>query len=107
MALHWVNVTAVDDTSEVEMDAHAGPDASETARFRHRAVAMTRWGQHSRELGMVDESWTPGLPVGHRWKKKPKCSRCKDTGWLDPIGPKADDSYITSRPCACDAGKAT
>ena len=27
------------------------------------------------------------------------CERCSGTGWLDPIGPKSDGSYITSRPC--------
>jgi hypothetical protein len=30
---------------------------------------------------------------------KPPCERCGGTGWLDPIGPKADGSYITMRPC--------
>lgn len=29
------------------------------------------------------------------------CKRCNDTGWLEPIGPKPDGSYITSRPCSC------
>ena len=27
------------------------------------------------------------------------CKRCGGTGWLEPIGPKSDGSYITSRPC--------
>lgn len=31
------------------------------------------------------------------------CKRCGGTGWLEPIGPKEDGSYITSRPCGnCD-----
>ncbi len=30
---------------------------------------------------------------------KPKCSACSDTGWLDPICPFSDGSYVTSRPC--------
>src|ERR1700753_2060726 len=35
---------------------------------------------------------------------KPKCDRCDGSGWLEPIGPKSDGSYITSRPCPkCDA----
>lgn len=29
------------------------------------------------------------------------CKRCNDTGWLEPIGPHSDGSYITSRPCSC------
>jgi len=34
----------------------------------------------------------------------PKCDRCAGSGWLDPIGPKSDGSYITSRPCPkCDS----
>jgi DnaJ-class molecular chaperone len=34
---------------------------------------------------------------------RPTCDRCKGQGWLDPIGPKSDGSYITSRPCPnCD-----
>lgn len=34
---------------------------------------------------------------------KPPCERCGGTGWLEPIGPKSDGSYITSRPCPkCD-----
>lgn len=31
------------------------------------------------------------------------CERCNDTGWRDPIGPCADGSYVTSRPCNCEA----
>lgn len=35
---------------------------------------------------------------------RPKCDRCDGTGWLEPIGPKSDGSYITSRPCPkCDS----
>lgn len=35
--------------------------------------------------------------------KKVDCPRCKGEGWLEPIGPCADGSYITSRPCSkCD-----
>jgi hypothetical protein len=29
----------------------------------------------------------------------PPCGLCDGTGWLEPIGPKDDGSYITSRPC--------
>lgn len=29
---------------------------------------------------------------------RPKREKCED-GWLPPIGPCSDDSYITSRPC--------
>jgi DnaJ-class molecular chaperone len=28
-----------------------------------------------------------------------KCERCDGKGWVEPIGPKEDGSYITSRPC--------
>jgi len=28
-----------------------------------------------------------------------KCGRCDKDGWLEPIGPCRDGSYITSRPC--------
>jgi hypothetical protein len=31
------------------------------------------------------------------------CKRCSDTGWIEPIGPCSDGSYITSRPCNCKA----
>jgi len=34
---------------------------------------------------------------------EPKCSHCNDTGWLDALGPYRDGSYITSRPCDCEA----
>lgn len=30
---------------------------------------------------------------------EPKCDMCDGSGWLGAIGPKADGSYITSRPC--------
>lgn len=34
----------------------------------------------------------------------PRCERCGGSGWLDAIGPKADGSYTTSRPCPrCDS----
>jgi hypothetical protein len=35
--------------------------------------------------------------------KAPQCKRCNDLGWLEPIEGR-DGSYITSRPCKCDAG---
>lgn len=28
-----------------------------------------------------------------------ECERCEGSGWLEPIGPCSDDSYITSREC--------
>lgn len=28
-----------------------------------------------------------------------QCSRCDGGGWLEPIGPCVDGSYVTSRPC--------
>lgn len=31
------------------------------------------------------------------------CNRCNDSGWLPEIEGR-DGSYITSRPCKCDAG---
>jgi hypothetical protein len=31
------------------------------------------------------------------------CKRCNDSGWLPEIEGR-DGSYITSRPCKCDAG---
>jgi hypothetical protein len=30
---------------------------------------------------------------------KPKKPNCDGEGWLEPIGPKSDGSYITSRRC--------
>lgn len=72
MAESWVNVTCVDDTHEIEMDAYVADGVSDRARFRHRPIALTRWGERSRELGFVHEEWTPGLPAGHRWKKPPR-----------------------------------
>lgn len=38
--------------------------------------------------------------VGH---SPAKCKRCNDTGWREPIE-GCDGSYVTSRPCQCDAG---
>lgn len=36
----------------------------------------------------------------------PPCPRCAGSGWLDPIGPCPDGSYITSRPCPdCDTAQ--
>lgn len=32
----------------------------------------------------------------------PKRENCDGAGWLEPIGPCADGSYITSRPCSND-----
>lgn len=32
-------------------------------------------------------------------KEYGSCERCGGTRWLEPIGPKSDGSYITSRPC--------
>jgi hypothetical protein len=40
------------------------------------------------------------VAVGH---SPANCKRCNDTGWLDPIE-GIDGSYITFRPCECDAG---
>ena len=37
------------------------------------------------------------------WEKV-KCKRCDGTGWLEPIGPCSDGSYITSRRCSCHEG---
>lgn len=31
--------------------------------------------------------------------KRPKRKDCDADGWLEAIGPKSDDSYITCRPC--------
>lgn len=31
--------------------------------------------------------------------KEGPCKRCNGTGWLEPLGPYDDGSYITSRPC--------
>jgi hypothetical protein len=35
------------------------------------------------------------FPVWGKWR----CPRCGGSGWLEPIGPRSDDSYITCRPC--------
>ncbi len=40
------------------------------------------------------------VAVGH---SPAECKRCNDTGWLDPIEAR-DGSYVTSRPCKCEAG---
>jgi len=34
---------------------------------------------------------------------EPDCKRCNDSGWLPEIEGR-DGSYVTSRPCKCDAG---
>ncbi|MHA6346429.1 hypothetical protein [Roseivivax sp. CAU 1761] len=28
-----------------------------------------------------------------------ECTRCGEDGWCAPLGPKADGSFVTSRPC--------
>lgn len=45
--------------------------------------------------GTLTEAERNYLLHGHR----EPCLRCKGTGWLEPIGPKSDGSYITTRPC--------
>lgn len=40
------------------------------------------------------------VAVGH---SPADCKRCNDSGWLEPIE-GSDGSYITSRPCKCNAG---
>lgn len=32
------------------------------------------------------------------------CDKCRGEGWLEPIGPHSDGSYITSRRCLSAAG---
>jgi hypothetical protein len=34
-----------------------------------------------------------------------KCARCDGEGWIEPIGPHSDGSYITSRPCPRCGGR--
>lgn len=46
--------------------------------------------------------------VGHApshpmFDAKVPCKRCGDTGWLPEIEGR-DGSYVSSRPCKCDAG---
>jgi hypothetical protein len=53
----------------------------------------------------ADADWQDGLVEWGREDAAPKCDKCGGTGWLDAIGPKADGSYITSRPCKCGAYK--
>ena len=56
-----------------------------------------------------------GATIEYRWldeqaERPKKCSKCGDerredcdgAGWLDAIGPCADGSYITARPCPLD-----
>jgi hypothetical protein len=46
---------------------------------------------------MVDDTKDqPTLPMA-------KCKRCYDTGWLKAIDGWSDGSYVTRRPCNCDA----
>jgi hypothetical protein len=46
----------------------------------------------------LDEDSLDREPVVCTKCGRPKRANCED-GWLPPIGPCSDDSYITSRPC--------
>jgi hypothetical protein len=53
-----------------------------------------------------NKSWDEMTDAERQWilhgDPKPPCDRCGGSGWLDAIGPKADGSYITARPCHCN-----
>lgn len=62
----------------------------------------------SKEAEDALKHYEHGYADGVEWATKDAerrhCNRCQGTGWLEPIGPKSDGSYITSRPCPqCDA----
>lgn len=46
-------------------------------------------------------NWLQGFTRAERGT--PDCKRCDDTGWLPEIEGR-DGSYVSSRPCKCDAG---
>lgn len=47
----------------------------------------------------------PDIPRREGKDMRTICPHCKGTEWLEPIGPCADGSYITSRPCTfCHGG---
>lgn len=49
-------------------------------------------------------NWLQGFTDMEREFPKPQpCGRCNDSGWLPEIE-GSDGSYVTSRPCKCDAG---
>jgi hypothetical protein len=51
----------------------------------------------------IDPNKTDLTPEELHWiihgDPNPPCELCGGTGWVEPIGPKSDGSYITSRPC--------
>ena len=57
---------------------------------------LPRYMQHA--IDCEDDSGLEPDEVPDAYGERP-CLRCKGTGWLEPIGPCADGSYITSRPC--------
>lgn len=67
-------------------------------------------GEYSTELTpegyAVESEREPGsvqiYPAG-ALEHAPACARCRDTGWLEAIE-GVDGSYVTSRPCGCEAG---
>jgi hypothetical protein len=51
-----------------------------------------------------DEVNPPISEMAQRAISDGACRRCNDTGWLPEIE-GTDGSYVTSRPCPCEAGE--
>lgn len=74
-------------------------------------MAFVRAPQHDKRFARGDDyagdGWrnekTGEIKMVAVGQSPAKCKRCNDTGWLEPIEGR-DGSYITSRPCKCDAG---
>lgn len=66
----WINITAVGEANEVQMDSYAGPDAAEGVRFRHRPLVSAHSNDMVKDWNIVTD-WKPGLPDGHPMKAKP------------------------------------
>ena len=85
----------------------------------HKSAEQICWGcgfviprgLEQNEIVAFIERESPGLTFcGGAWHvllaARPKCEQCGrdrygkcEDGWLPPIGPCSDGSYITSRPC--------
>jgi hypothetical protein len=66
--------------------------ALQSPTHRHRVIPDERRKVSEREAKKeIDGALCPIC-------RRPKRANCED-GWLPPIGPCSDDSYITSRPC--------
>lgn len=83
-----------------------GPPSHESGRFVEVENAMGRSVGFGTWVEREDGFWALRITKNDCsfFDAAAICDRCDGSGWLEPIGPKPDGSYITSRPCPrCDA----